>query len=165
MILAAVLMAAPLHAHDLMESFIEAIVRPDRLELLITMGPGTALRLVDPAAKPQSLTPESFERYRTRLLQEGPALFSVTSSKARLVSTNVEVKLTDEKDIAFKVTYPSPPIGLLIFKGTFLEKLGVGFGGIIEASDTLGHHFGWDQITWENPTLVLVLPAEGATPK
>ena len=164
-LLAAGLIAAPLRAHDLMESFIEAIVRPDQLELIVTMGPGTALKLIDPAAKPQSLTPEIFERYRARLLQEGPMLFSVTSSKARLISTGVEVKLTEEKDVAFKVIYPRPPSGLLIFKAAFLEKLGVGFGGIIDASDTLGHHLGWDQITWENTTLVVVLPAPSAASK
>lgn len=164
-LLAAALVAVPLHAHDLMESFIEAIVRPDQLELLITMGPATALRLIDPTAKPQALTLESFERYRERLLKEGAGLFVVTSSKARLASAGVEVKLTEEKDVAFKVTYPRPPSGLLIFNAAFLEKLGTGFGGIIDASDTLGHHLGWDQITWENTTLVVVLPAPGPAAK
>jgi hypothetical protein len=164
-LLAAVLVAAPLRAHDLMESFIEAIVRPDQLELLVTMGPGTALKLIDPAAKPFPLTPENFEGYRAQLLKEGARLFMVTSSKARLVSARVEVKLTEEKDVAFKVTYPRPPPGLLIFNAVFLEKLGAGFGGIIDASDTLGHHLGWDQITSENPTLVVVLPAPGSAPK
>jgi hypothetical protein len=165
MLLATVLMAAPLRAHDLMESFIEAIVRPDRLELHITMGPGTALKLVDPAAKPQALIPEIFEQYRSRLLKEGERLFLVTSSKARLVPAGVEVRFTDDKDVAFKITYPRPPPGLLIFNAVFLEKLGAGFGGIIDASDTVGHHLGWDQVTSENTSLVVVLPASGPTPK
>ena len=162
---AAVLAAVPLRAHDLAESFIEAIVRPDQLDLLITVGPATALRLIDPAAKPRPLSPETFAQIRARLQQEGATLFTVTSSKARLDSLRVEVALTEDKDVMFKVTYPRPPPGLLIFNAAFLNKLGEGFGGIIDASDTAGHHLGWDQLSWQNTTLVVVLPAAGAKPK
>ena len=161
----AVFTAAQSQAHDLAESFIEAIVRPDRLDLFVTVGPATARRLIDPAAKPGALTPESFAPIRERLQQEGAALFTITSVKGRLASTQAEAELTEDKDVRFKITYPRPPVGLLILKAVFLEKLGVGFGGIIDASDTFGHHLGWDQITWENTTLVVVVPAPGSAPK
>ena len=165
LLLAAALFAAPLRAHDPSESWTEAIVHTDRLELLVTMAQANALKLIDPTNKIPQLTPANFAQYQARLSATGAALFTITSSKDRVVVRHVAVELTEENDVAFKLTYPRPAAGLLIFDATFLKKLGEGFGGIIDASDTAGHHLGWDQISWENTSLVVMLPAAGAAPE
>ena len=155
------LLAAPLRAHDPAESWTEAIVRPDQMELLVTMAQANALKLIDPRNQIPQLTQENFAQHRTRLLEAGATLFTITSLKSRVASRKVEVELTEENDVVFKITYARPAPGLLIFDAVFLKKLGEGFGGIIDASDTAGHHFGWEQISWENTTLVVMVPAPG----
>ncbi len=164
MVVAGVTTAFSARAHDPAESWTEAIVKPEQLELLVTMAQANALKLIDPAAKIPSLTPENFARHRPKLIEAGAALFTITSLKTRMAARRVEVELTEENDVAFKIIYPRPAPGLLIFNAEFLKKLGEGFGGIIDASDTAGHHLGWDQISWENTALVVMLPAPGAAP-
>ncbi len=164
MLLAGAAMTLSARAHDPSESWTEAIVRADRLELLVTMAQANALKLIDPATKIPQLTPANFAQHRARLIAAGSALFSITSLKERVVARSVAVELTEENDIAFKIVYPRPAAGLLIFDAVFLKKLGEGFGGIIDASDTAGHHLGWDQISWENTSLVVMLPPPGTSP-
>lgn len=161
---AALLLAAPLRAHDPAESWTEAIVRADHLELLVTMAQSNALKLIDPTNKIPQLTPENFPQHRLRLSDLGATLFAITSLKSRITPRKVEVELTEEGDIAFKITFPRPAPGLLIFDAAFLKKLGEGFGGVIDATDADGHHLGWDQISWDNTSLVVMLPAPGAPP-
>jgi hypothetical protein len=156
--------ASPAHAHDPAESWTAAIARADALELLVTMAQANALKLIDPANKIPPLTPENFEQYRARLVAAGGALFTITSIKQRVTVRSVDVELTEENDIAFKITYPRPAPGLLIFDAAFLKKLGEGFGGIIDASDTTGPHLGWDQLSSENTSLVVMLPPVGSAP-
>ena len=163
-LLLAVLLTAPLCAHDPAESWTAAIARADALELLVTMAQANALKLIDPANQIPVLTPENFAQYRERLIAAGGALFTITSIKQRVTVRSVAVELTEENDIAFKITYPRPAPGLLIFDAAFLKKLGEGFGGIIDASDTTGPHLGWDQLTSENTSLVVMLPAAGSAP-
>jgi hypothetical protein len=164
-LLAALLVPGSMRAHDPSESWTEAIVHPAQLELLVTMAQSNALRLIDPANKIPQLTPENFPQHRARLLALGATLFTLTSLKSRVAARQVAVELTEESDIAFTITYPRPAAGLLILDAAFLKKLGEGFGGVIDASDTEGHHLGWDQISWENTSLVVMVPAPGMPPK
>ena len=157
-------LATPARAHDPAESWTSVTVRPDSMELLVTMAQINALKLIDPTNKIQRLTPENFGQFRARLVKAGAALFTVTSLKASVASRNVEVEFTEENDVVFKITYARPAPGLLIFDAVFLKTLGEGFGGIIDATDTAGHHLGWDQISWENTSLVVMVPAADAPP-
>jgi hypothetical protein len=161
---AAALLAVPLHAHDPSESWTEIIVHPDEMELLVTMAQVTALKLIDPAKKIPEFTPENFAQHRPRLLQAGAALFAVTSLKSPLVARKIDVQLTEEGDIAYKIIFARPAPGLLMFEAAFMKKLGEGFGGIIAAADEDGHQLGWDQLSSENTTLVVMLPKPGEKP-
>ena len=163
--LAALLLAGPLHAHDPSESWTEVIVHADEMEMLVTMAQVTALKLIDPEAKIQQLTPENFAEHRARLLQEGRTLFKLTSLKTPLASRRLDVELTEEGDVAYKIIFPRPAPGLLMFDAQFMKKLGEGFGGIIAAADEDGHQLGWDQLSFENTTLVVMLPKPGELPK
>jgi len=163
-LLAAVLLAVPLRAHDPSESWTEVIIHADNMEMLVTMAQVTALKLIDPAKKISQLTPENFAQHRPRLIQEGATLFAVTSLKTPLASRKIDVELTDEGDVAYKIIYPRPAPGLVMLNAAFMKKLGDGFGGIIDATDEAGHHLGWDQLSFENTTLVVMLPKPGEKP-
>jgi hypothetical protein len=164
LVFASALLAASLRAHDPAESWTSVTVKPDSMELLVTMAQINALKLIDPTNKIPRLTQENFGEFRARLVKAGAALFTVTSLKAGVASRKVEVELTEENDVVFNISYPRPAPGLLIFDAVFLKKFGEGFGGIIDASDTAGHHLGWDQITWEHTSLVVMVPAPDAPP-
>lgn len=123
------------------------------------MAESTALRLIDPHAKIVALVPENFATHRPRLAAEAGALYVLTAGRKPLAPRQIAVVLTDENDVAFKVIYPRPAAGRLHFHAAFLRKLGQGYGGILEASDTLGNHLGWEQLSSENPNVEIVIPA------
>jgi hypothetical protein len=159
--ISALLFVAPVaRAHDPYEAWTLAVVRSERLELGITMAQSTALRLIDPEMKARALTFQNFEAHRPRLEKEAAALFVLTSGRdTRLTANRVEVQLTDENDVVFKIAWPRPAPGRLHFRATFLAKLGQGYGGILEVSDTSGNHLGWEQLSWENPSFEVTVPA------
>jgi hypothetical protein len=151
-------------AHDPYEAFTNVMVRPDSLELNMTMAQATALRLIDPEVKIAGLTPENFPQHRPRLEREAAGLFILTIGRTPLKPRTVEVELTDELDVAFKRMYPRPPPGRMHIHAALMDKLGQGYSTILEVSDTAGHHLGWDQITIENPNLEVVVPPPASAP-
>ena len=158
---------APALAHDPYEAFASFVVHADRLELILTMAQSTALRLIDPAARIPSLTPENLTTHRPRLLREGTAVFNLTSGRKPLAVRQVEIELTEENDFVFRVTYPRPPPGRLHLHAAFVTKLGEGYGGIVEVSETGGNHLGWEQLSFNNLNLEVVIqpPPSPSSPK
>jgi hypothetical protein len=154
-----------LRAHDPYETWTSATLRPAELTIELTMNQATALRLIDPTAKIRGLTLENLDTHRPALEREAAAFFIVTAGRTPLKSKKIEVELTEENDVAFKLVYPRPPPGRLHFHAAFMKRLGEGYGGILEVADTEGNHLGWEQLTFENPNLEVVAPAPGATKK
>lgn len=159
------LASARLAAHDIYEASANALLRPDALEIGVTMAQATALRLIDPDGKTPVLTAENFAAHRAALLHAAAALFVVTAGKKPLAATQAEVELTDENDLVFKILYPRPPPGRLHFHAAFVKKLGPGYGGILEATGTTGNHLGWEQLSFENPNLEVTVPPPSAPKK
>jgi len=153
------------HAHDPYESFTLATVRADHLELNMTMSQLTALKLIDPQSRIAGLTIENFPQYRDQLADAGRAMFVVTSLKSPLIARSVVVELTDENDVSFKIYYPRPANGRLHLHAAFLKGLGVGYGGILDSTDTENRPLGWAQISWENPNLEITVLPPGAPKK
>ncbi|MEO5960822.1 MAG: hypothetical protein ABIZ49_07400 [Opitutaceae bacterium] len=123
------------------------------------MAQSTSLKLIDPEGRIRGLTEENFALHRARFEKEGAALFVLTSQRKPLPVRKVVVELTEENDVLFRVTYPRPLPGPLHFHAAFLQKLGEGYGGILEVADTSGNHLGWEQLSAENPNYeVKVLP-------
>lgn len=151
-------------AHDQYECWTSALVRADQLELTVTMAQSTALRFVDPEMKVRGLTVANFEQFRERFEKAAPGLCVLTSNRKPLASRKVSVELTDENDVVFKVFYPRPASGPLHFHAAFLKKLGEGYGGILEASDTSGNHLGWEQLSFDNPNYEVTVLAPGKAP-
>lgn len=154
---------APLaRAHDPYQSWVAGTLFPDRLELNITMAQATALQLVDPERNIQGLTPEVFAKNRARFEHEAAELFVVTSGHTQLGVKKVAVELTEENDVAFKVSYPAPAPGRLHFRAAFLVKLGEGYGGIIDLAGADNKQIAWDQLSWLNVNFEIQAPP---TPK
>ena len=162
---AALLFASPVQAHAPLETWIDVTVQADTILLHVIMAPVAALRLIDPAAPVRRLTAEDFATQRPRLMQVGATLFTLVQLKHRLASRQVEVALTEEGDVAYQIIFPRPAPGLLMIDATFLKRLGEGFGGMIDARDTEGHRLGWDQLTHDNATLIVMLPNPSLPPK
>ena len=148
----------PARAHDAFEIWTIAVLRHDQLEVGITMAHSTALRLIDPQMKSGAISAENFAEHRERLQQDAPTLCILTSGQKPLVAQKVEVDLTEENDIVFKIIYPRPAEGRLHFHARCLRKLGTGYGGIFDASDATGNHLGWEQLSFENPNFEISIP-------
>ena len=73
---------------------------------------------------------------------------------------NIDVELTEENDIAFKLIYPRPPAGRMHVHAAMLKKLGPGYGGLFDASEPDGRHLGWEQLSYENPNYEITLPPQ-----
>jgi hypothetical protein len=154
-----------LRAHDPYETWTSATLRAAELTIELTMNQATALRLIDPTAKIRGLTLENLATHRPALEREAAAFFLVTAGRTPLKIKKIEVELTEENDVAFKLVYPRPPPGRLHFHAAFMKRLGEGYGGILEVADTDGNHLGWEQLTFENPNLEVVVSAPGAPKK
>lgn len=161
MIFAAVLFSAATisRAHDRYEIWTIALLRPGHLELAITMSSATAFDLIDPEKKARGTIAEIFEHHRPQFEREAALMYVLTAARKSLTAQKVAVELTEENDIAFRVAYARPPPGPLHFHAAFLKKLGQGFGGILDATDSSGNQLGWEQLSFENPNLEIVVPA------
>lgn len=158
-------LALTARAHDPYQAWTSAIVRDDHLELTVTMAASTAARLIEPEPKSAPFTRENFSAHRARATATGPKLCVLTAAKEVLASRKVEVVYSEEDDVIFKIIYPRPAPGKLQLHSVFLEKLGDGYGSILEVADTSGNHLGWDQLTADSSILEVTVPAKPAAKK
>lgn len=156
--LLAALLPASTRAHDRYEIWTLAQLRTDYLEVAITMAKGTALQLADPQAKLPPLTPENFAAHRAPFDRLAPDLLVITADRKPLKVLRLETQLTEEGDIVFRLAYAPPAPGRLRLQAAFLQKLGQGYGGIVEISDSAGGNLGWEQVSFEYHVLEITLP-------
>lgn len=154
----ALLAAAPARAHDPFEAFHSATLHADRLEVVITMAPVTALKLIDPTAQLPALTAENLATHRPRLLREAATLFIFTSARQPLAARSATIELSDENDLIFRLTYPRPAAGPFYISAAYLRRLGDGYGGLFELTDDTGKNLGWEQLLWSRPNFEVTLP-------
>jgi hypothetical protein len=157
------LAALPLRAHNPLQSWLSAVIRPNGLELTLTTAPINALRFLDPdAAGP--LTRAGFPELKARLVAIAPKLCLVTGPTKLRVET-VEVTFTEENDVAFTLLFTPAVSGTLRFDAAFLRQLGEDFTSMLVVSDAVGNDLGWDNLTTEKPYLDIAVPPRPATPK
>jgi hypothetical protein len=161
----AVLSGVVVRAHAPLETWIDVAVHSNAIQLHAVMAPAAALRLIEPAAAGKRLTAEDFAQKRSGLMERGAKLFTLVQLKTRLAPVEVEVALTDDGDVDYRLTFPRPAAGLLMIQAVFLQALGDGFGGMIDVHDPSGCRLGWDQLTHDNATLVVMLPTPGLPTK
>ena len=146
-------------AHEPFETFTMVSVRPDDLELNLTISPWTMHKLCDPEGKIAGLTPDNFAQHRARIAAAARTLFTVTSLKKALAVRSVVVALTEENDVSVRLVYPRPAEGKLTVQSAYLTKLGEPYGGIIDSADSDGRQLGWEQIAWDKPDLEITVLA------
>ena len=164
-IVGAGLWGAGARAHAPLETWIDVSVQSDAIKLHVVMAPVAALRLIEPGASAKRLTAEDFARKRSGLMERGAKLFTLVQLKTRLAPGKVEVALTEDGDVDYRLTFPLPDPGLLMIDAVFLKALGDGFGGMIDVHDPEGRRLGWDQLTHDNATLIVMLPTPGLPTK
>jgi hypothetical protein len=158
LVLACLAFATAARAHDPYESWASASVHPERMTLIVTMAQATALKIIDPELKEGAITEQNFATLKPRLMRAATALFVLTSARKPLVAQKAEVELTEENDIIFTLAYPRPAPGPLRFRAAFLEKLGQGYGGILEVLDGANKDLGWEKLSFENPSFEVKVP-------
>ena len=150
--------ATSLRAHDTYEVTMTATIRPATMDLVLTFAGATALRLTDAPPLRAPLTPEQFTALRPKLTAVAAELFALTSAQKLLALRTTTLRLTEENDIEFTLTYPRPAAGPLKFRPAFLARLGEGYGGLLEVADTAGHHLVWEMILSEKDTPMVTVP-------
>jgi hypothetical protein len=131
----------------------------------VTLAQSTALTLVDPDRNIHGLTPESLEKNRALFERDGATLYVITSGRKRLTVKKVDVELTEENDVVFKILYSAAAPGPLHFHAAFMTKLGEGYGGLIDIAEAPNEQLGWEQLSWANPNYEVSVPAPGAANK
>ena len=148
---------ALVHAHDPYDAFTTVTVRPDSLEFILTMAQSTVLKLIDPSVRIPALTPQNMTELNPRLTRAAAALFVIKSVHTPLTPRQISVELTEENDIVFRLIYPRPAPGPLLFSAVYLKNLGDGYGGVLEINDHTGHNLGWEQLLWAHPDFEITI--------
>lgn len=146
-------------AHAPLETSIDVTVRAETMQLHVVMAPVAALQLVEAASPARHLTAEDLLTQKPAFIAQGAKLFSIIQLPSPLAPSQVEFARTDEGDVDYRITFPRPAPGLLMIDAVFLKRLGDGYGGMIDVHDAEGHRLGWDQLTHDNSSLVVMLPS------
>jgi hydrogenase/urease accessory protein HupE len=158
--LAAWLLESVVQAHDPFASSANARVDRAGIQLEITMGRSAAFALLDDAADlPEEITDEDFGKFDQGLKERGAELFTITAGGAPLVAKEVEVRLTEERDVEFRVLYPPPEASPLRFRAAYLDKMVEDHVGTLYVEDAGGADLGWGYLEAAAPTLEAPLPA------
>lgn len=118
--LAVLLSSAVAYAHDPLELTSTARVRPELLELELTMSRTTAQALLRDDGV---LNAAGFGEKLPQLRRLALRLFEVTSGTRRLEPLTAGVRWSPEHDLEFVVTYERPPAGPLQLRAQHLAEL------------------------------------------
>jgi hypothetical protein len=156
---------APLRAHDIYSSWTDATLRPDRLELTLTLARASASRLLPNANTAPPTTPENFAEFAPQLKAGAAALFEITTAGKMLKLTSSEVKISGDADVSFHLVYPPPPAGSLRFAVRYLFLLVDGHIGTLVVSDAAGKDLGWSPVSVDQPVFEVRVPSPPETPR
>jgi hypothetical protein len=156
------LIVLPVLGHDIYSSWTEANLRPERLELTLTLARASAVRLLADANALPPITPDNFPEYAPRLKAVAPDLFEITSAGKALKLGSTEVKISGDADVTFHLVYPRPAAGALRFVVSYLFHLVDGHVGTLVVTDPTGKDLGWSPVSVDQPVFEVVLPAAAA---
>lgn len=144
---------AAAHAHDYYQANTNVWLRPDKMEVEITLSRGASRMLLD---KPPNtpVNEDSFEHdYHAALQKFAPEMLAITLDGKPLQPTSWDVELFEETDIQFTFVYPRPPNGRLRITANFVKRMGDGYGnslGMNEDKKVLGYaDQSADSLAWE----------------
>ena len=151
-------------AHEPFKSYASIQLRPARLEISLTMSLIAAEALLDPRPDPL-LSPETFDQSAPRLKAGAAQLFKLTAETGALPLQSGAVYLTAEYDVEFLLVYPRPPAGRLDITLTFLRKMAEDHNTTVSILDEAGRTLDWEELTPDQPGLVLAIPGTKAAQK
>jgi hypothetical protein len=154
---------APLaHAHDPLQAWATATVKPDGIEINMVLSSYPSQTLIDKELKRPPLTPENFDTYKSELESAALGLFDITAGGEPLKAISATVELTEESDIQYLILYPAPHAGPLHFRITYLDRILEGFVTTLFIEDKAGQSLAWDELSTDKDWLDAPLPT--ATP-
>lgn len=150
----------PARAHDPFSSSATAILKPDRVELTVTLAQSAARDLLDrPANIPdEAITDENFGRFHERLKQSALKLFRITAGGGFVTPSNAEAEFTAENDIEFRIDYPPVAKGPVRFQAVYLTRMQDGHVGTLYVENSARQDLGWGYLETTAPTLEILLP-------
>jgi hypothetical protein len=175
---------APL-APVVIQGMASARLRPDDLEIDLTVADGFAYKLLDhdPYEPPVNTTgsetanPEAdsssglpivhdphFTRDKQLLSKRGETLFIITSNGATLAPLAVAVDLTETQDVVFHITYPRPVAGPLRLEMTYFNLVPTGQKDMVTVLDTADKTIASTSVGSDTPYLDVDVPNPNAAP-
>ncbi len=162
-----------------------ARLRPDDLEIDLTVADGFAYKLLDhdPYQPPVNTTgsetanPEAdsssglpivhdphFTRDKQLLSKRGETLFNITSNGAPLAPLAVAVDLTEAQDVVFHITYPHPAPGPLRLEMTYFNLVPAGQKDMVAVMDSADKTIASTSVGADTPYLDVNVPNPNAAP-
>jgi len=145
-----------------------AILRPEGLEIALTMADGAAYKLLDPGQTTAGVANSTTDVNDTQFTQDKPLLiarartfFKVANNGAELPVGSVNVELTAARDTVFHLIYPNPAPGTLDVGLTYLGQIPAGEKELITVLDHTGTTLGSATLGVDNPSLEVTVPAPG----
>ena len=110
-------------AHDPLQAWATATVRPDGIEINMVLSTYPSQTLIDKELKRPPLSPENFDTYKAELETTALGLFEITDGGQPLKATSASTELTEESDIQYHIFFPAPHVGPLHFRITYLDRI------------------------------------------
>jgi hypothetical protein len=111
--------------HDPLASFADVWLGPQTMEVTITMArPAAFLLIKDQNPGVPYVDVDTFPKARELLLAQAANLCQWTADGAKMTPGSLEVELTDENDVRFRMVFPRPAAGgPLRFEAAYLHKM------------------------------------------
>jgi len=137
------LAAAAAHAHDASQSSTDIWLRPEGMEVDLTLSRVPSRSLAD-NPPPIPVTVDNFEaRYHALLRKSADSLFAITLDGQPWPPTSVDVALSGETDLQFTLIYPRPAGGQFSITAAFIKRMEPGYVNVLslnEGQKVLGTH-------------------------
>lgn len=140
-----------IRGHDPFDITSQARLRPEGIELRLTLESSTARRLL--RGKPGPLRPEEFVALRAELEQRAPDFAVLHAAEKKLVPKRVATELTADGDVKIFLYFPPSPLTRLRFDAALLRKLATdGYTVFLLVLGPHDEHAVHERLTLERPT-------------
>ena len=153
-------------AHDPFSSWANVHVRPDEVQVEVTMGRASALALLGYTEPFPVFDETTFESFSARLKEQGPALYTITGGGKSLALRRVAVGLADEQDVHFNLFFAPPDTAPLQLRADYVSKMAEGHVATVYVTDAAENNLGWGELSVENlmlETPLSVVKSDAAT--
>jgi len=143
-----------------------AVLRPEGLEIDLTMADGAAYKLLDPgqattgvANATTDVNEDQFAKDKPLLINRARTFFRVSNNGAELQAGSVDVELTTARDNIFHLIFPSPKPGTLHLEMTYLGQIPAGQKDLLTVLDRNGGTLGSALLGVDSPSLDILYSA------